>query len=268
MAKFAPVCPIHVARELDSWYSLGDYQLLLAHDILNKPDEYGELFDSQKNIPSKKYNKTWFETKILDNSVIELGSSVDIDVIAEAASIVKATVIVLPDVLLDAKATVESCLAALDTWTPVLQKKMGSQAWSYMVVPQGNTPEEWAWCAEQFQVAGSQIKWWGIPRNYNIKGLGSRRDAVQIAHAIDCKRRIHLLGFSDNIVDDVLSARMPEVDGIDSAVPLRAGSANLKMSMMLPELGPRGDWWDTVSIEDGCGLKMSEACDTFRNWIR
>lgn len=266
MADFAPVCPIHIACELDSWYALRDYHLLLAHDILNKPDEYRGLFNLAERINfSKHYNTNYFSTKILDNSVIELGTSVDIDVIAEAARVVAATVIVLPDVLLDSKATVEACKAALDDWTPKLQKVLGNSGWSFMVVPQGLSRDEWTWCAEQFEY-DAHIGWWGIPRNYSIKGLGSRREAVDIASAINTNRHIHLLGFGDDIIDDVLSVKHPKVTGIDSAVPLRIADAGMKMSMIPDDLGPRGDWWDRVTIERA--KEMADACNQFRKWIR
>lgn len=264
MAKFAPVCPAHIAKGLAGFYALGDYHLLLAHDILQKPDLYHEVFHPQGGMVGSA-TLGYHETVILDNSVIELGTAVDIEVIVQAATVVKANVIVLPDVLLDAKATVEACRRAADDWEPILRKELGewhNHDWSYMFVPQGLSREEFAWCAEQFADDG-RIGWWGIPRNYSIKGLGSRRDAVEICSALNGSKKIHLLGFGDDIVDDVLSARHPKVNGIDSAVPLRAASAGMKMSMYLPDLGPRKDWWDTVEWD----YDMVAAVNLFRTWI-
>jgi hypothetical protein len=69
------------------------------------------------------------------------------------------------------------------------------------------------------------------------------------------RRQIHLLGFSDDLLDDVSCARMPCVMGIDSAVPIRA--ALLKRSLV-PFLsvgpadicGPRGAFWTEPVPED------------------
>lgn len=252
MAKFAPVCPAHIAKGLEEDRALGNYHLLLAHDILKHPEEYRKLFNSMNGV------------KILDNSVIELGAAVDIKVIAEAAAVVCANVIVLPDILLDGKQTVIDCKKAYVEWRPILDKALGSSNWSYMIVPQGKTRAEFAECAEAFADL-AYIGWWGIPRNYNIHGLGSRRDAIDICTAIDPQNEIHLLGFSDDIVDDVLSACKDEVSGIDSAVPIRAASAGMRMSMNLPELGKRGDWWDDPKTT--YDQQMATNCSLIRNWI-
>lgn len=239
MARFAPVAPIHILEELNARPGADNYHLPLAHDVLRFPKEYEALF--QRSI-SDDYRRT----VILDNSVIELGLSVDVGIIKEAAEIVKANVIVLPDVLLDTDKTIRDCLAALEEWDRIFTDS-SLMKYTFMIVPQGTDRGSWARCAEAF-ANDTRIGWWGIPRNYNIKGLGSRRDAVEIVRAINSNRRIHLLGFSDDIVDDILAARAPGVTGIDSAVPIRAASLGLPFSMGLDAvLPPRGEWWDDPS---------------------
>lgn len=260
MAFFAPVCPVHILKQLAAEGSMGPYHLPLAHDVLEHQDMYRFMFRDSAYADD-------IHTTILDNSVIELGSAVNIDVITEAALVVRANVIVLPDVLLDAQATVRECKKAIPIWREKLQNAFGRyQDWRFMLVPQGKTPGEFAWCAEQF-ANDIDIGWWGIPRNYNIRGLGSRRDAVEIVKSINPKRKIHLLGFSDNIVDDVLSARVPGVSGIDSAVPIRAASLGMKMSMNLDaDLPPRGKWWNDPNT-DYVPL-MKENLEWFRARVR
>ena len=57
--------------------------------------------------------------------------------------------------------------------------------------------------------------------------------------------RIHLLGFSDYMIDDMLSTGQHweiRADSIDSAVPLRA----LDFSIVQP-MPKRGDWWASAS---------------------
>src|ERR1700757_2132421 len=97
MAMFAPVCPVHILYSLQP-ATAGNYHLLLAHDVAAKAKEYKAWFDAQFNM-----------TVIMDNSVIELGNAVDLGIIRQACNAVKTTTIVLPDVLLDGKATIESC---------------------------------------------------------------------------------------------------------------------------------------------------------------
>lgn len=239
MAKFAPVCPINILEEFVMYHTAGSYHLPLAHDVLEHPARYRDVFQNKIRKGS---------TVILDNSVIELGTAVNIDVIAEAASIVSANVIVLPDVLLDTAKTIYACTKAIDDWTPILNSRLGVGNWSYMYVPQGRTLEGFTRAAEAMRDV-PDIGWWGIPRNFNIHGLGSRRLAIDLCHMINSERSIHLLGFSDNLADDMLSARDLRVSGIDSAVPIRAASLGREMSLTLGnDLPPRGDWWGGHNI--------------------
>lgn len=226
MAKFAPVAPIRIVRNLEPFAS-GDYHLLLAHDVADKPKEYGEYFN------------TFDCTIIMDNSVIELGGAVDLGTIKKAVDAVRCTTVVLPDVLLDTKKTVEACTRALEEWPKVLGPNV-----KYMYVPQGTTLAAFAYAAEALGDAPG-INYWGVPRNL-VGQIGSRKDAIEVVHMINPERRIHLLGFSDDLIDDMLCASNPRVKGIDSAVPLRAASAGHKMSLSL-KIGPRGDWWDTAT---------------------
>lgn len=250
MAVFAPVCPSRILKQLDP-HNAGNYHLLLAHDVAKDPG-YKEFF-----------SKLFMSTVIMDNSVIELGNAVDLSVIKAACLNVLPHTIVLPDVLLDARETVNSCKAALPVWREafkdVLAKPIeySSMKRGFMIVPQGKSIEEWAWCAEQFKDE-PDVNFWGIPRNL-VKQIGTRRDAIIIAHALNPERVIHLLGFSDSIIDDVLCARNRLVAGIDSAVPLRVA----QMSMAL-ETDPRGDWWDTCTFNP----QMDTNIALYRQWIR
>lgn len=249
-AKFAPVCPPRLLKKMEPYCS-GDYHLLLAHDVAANPEEYKSFFSVN-------------HTVIMDNSVIELGGAVDLDTIKKAVINVASNSLVLPDVLLDAKATVESCKAALPTWRREALEWLVNQQGvprGFMIVPQGKTLQEWAWCAEQF-AHDENINFWGIPRNL-VKQIGTRRDAIEIARALNPQRRVHLLGFSDDIIDDVLSARNPWVTGIDSAVPIRAASEGKAMTLNL-EIGPRGNWWSDCEFVP----QMNTNIETYKQWIR
>lgn len=247
MSKFAPVCPPRVLRRLMPSNS-GNYHLLLAHDVAAHPEEY-DLWDNFQGMQV-----------IMDNSVIELGGAVDLDVILKACNVVNVTSVVLPDVLLDGKATVESCSNAIEEWMPHFEsyfRRLSPWSRGFMYVPQGKTLAEFAWSAQQLADTPG-INFWGIPRNL-VGQIGSRRDAIEICYGLNRSRGIHLLGFSDNLCDDVICARDTRVSGIDSAVPLRV-TENLTF---LSDPGPRGDWWDTVEHTQ----QMDDNIETFKKWI-
>jgi len=249
MAKFAPVAPHHILRALRPSNS-GNYHLLLAHDVAANAQEFSSLWDGFHGMQV-----------IMDNSVIELGGAVDLDIITKACAAVNVTSVVLPDVLLDGRATVESCLAALKDWSSIFEgyfSRRGPWSKGFMYVPQGKTIQEFAWAAQQLADSPG-INFWGIPRNL-VGQVGSRREAIDICHALNRHRSIHLLGFSDSICDDVICARDTRVAGIDSAVPLRVKDDFTFWS----DPGPRGDWWDTVTYNS----QMDKNIETFKNWIR
>lgn len=251
MAKFGPVAPIQVVSKLTP-SACGDYHLLLAHDVAEHAKEYQAFFGLHRNF-----------TIIMDNSVIELGGAVDLKVVKQACVAVDSTTVVLPDILLDGKATVESCKAALEVWPQQFYDLFGRDFThrGFMIVPQGKTLAEFAWCAEQF-ANHPAINFWGVPRNL-VKMIGSRRDAINIVSAINPNRRIHMLGFSDDVCDDVVCAKDRRVDGIDSAVPLRAGSLGLEFSFNT-DMPPRGLWWDTATYVP----LMDQNIETYKRWIR
>jgi hypothetical protein len=259
MTQFAPVCPIHILEGLKEDGTGGMYHLPLAHDVLNHKERYKKFFGSLW-----EYN--WQNPAaevILDNSVIELGSAVDIDVIAKAAETVRASVIVLPDVLLNGAETIASCRTAAFSWTPILNGTLGKNNWTYMVVPQGKTIEEFTMCAEQLRDI-ENTGWWGVPRNFRINNLGSRKLAVDICQMLNPDRKIHLLGFSDDLIDDFLSAKHPRVSGIDSAVPIRAASYKTEMSLTFGDkLPPRGDWWENAEYTP----LMGDNVETVRRYL-
>lgn len=246
MKGFGPVAPPQILRALKDHGVLGTYHLLLAHDVLARGQEYYDLFGVKEWRTREGMLMTAPEmTVILDNSVVELGDACDADTIATAAASCRANVVVLPDVLMDGPATVERTKGAIDSWKKQLDNALGSAStYSFMVVPQGKTIEEWVTCAEQLADLPN-VGWWGIPRNF--RKITGRKLAVRLARTFNPKRKIHLLGFSDDIVDDILTARYERVEGIDSAVPLRAATLGKHISAFT-NLPPRGDWWEQAEF--------------------
>lgn len=242
-ARFAPVVPWKIAQQLKDRGALGGYHLLLAHDVI----------DDAKDNP-RHYNEVYMDCGtetdpkliIMDNSVIELGRPVGVDALQRAVEIVGAQVFVLPDELLLKDATVKATLEGLETYRSV-RESMNCEA---MAVPQGSTYDEWVECLEEF-AKYPEIEWLGIPRNVREKLGRSRVDACDVARLICPDKKLHLLGFSETITDDLKAARDCIVYGIDSAVPIRIAISRgmtLDIHNDDQDIPKRGEWWDNPGI--------------------
>jgi hypothetical protein len=245
MNKFAPIGPPQLLRRLREEHGdsvLGYYHLVIAHEIVNSPEEWKDLFPPQSTV-------------ILDNGTPELGSSVDISVIEEAANILTRNtkdiklVIVLPDVPDNSAATY---IGSTNFWHS-FTKKPGYENVEYMYVLQGlDAAEIKDAVLDVLRMIGPgciRISWIGIPRRV-CDNLGTRLLALLQAREVKVKYphfKIQLLGFSNNIRDDVYCAREQGVEGIDSAVPLRLGQSNqhVDFSFIGDQAGPRAksDFW-------------------------
>ncbi len=228
-SQFAPVAPPLMLLDLKDKGALGDYHLLLAHDVVVQEDLYREVF---ADINPKPF-------VIMDNSVIELGEPVSTEVMEEAASIVRPDLIVLPDVLGDSERTIELSTKASVSWA---YKDLGP----FLVVPQGTTTDEFLSCAEDLMHL-PRVEGWGVPRHATAK-LGSRHTLVYRLMVLRPLYTMHLLGFSDNIQDDISVARAHGVNGIDSAVPIRLGLQNRPFNIHIDSHPPRGNYWETAKV--------------------
>lgn len=253
MARFAVVAPLNIVEHLDRLGILGNHHLLLAHDVaaLNNQQRYFYLFHPEGRRASNRKPFNQHRTIIMDNSVIELGHSVDPVMLKDACDVVGATCVVLPDVLEDPRATLESCVNAVLHWDKY-------ELPPYMMVPQGKTLSDFMHCAQGF-ITVPNIKWWGVPRNL-VTLHGSRKGAIGCLFGVNPGRRIHLMGFSDSLGDDIMCAQMTEVDTIDSAVPLRA-SAPIES----PEYThtSRKDWWENAQFHQ----VIPQNLKLIRNWV-
>lgn len=274
---FAPVVPVRVAammaantdsdagdciRDIDT---LGDYHLLLAHDVVKNKEAYRAVYGTRQ-----------FQTIIMDNSVIELGHPVEKEVMIEALSTVAnetaELVFVLPDHLLNRDKTIGAVRQALMDWAPAILEAFAETDCSIrmMAVPQGDNIGEWVECVEAL-AAYESIGWVGIPRNFREKIGGARIQAIQIAAVLRPDWNIHLLGFSDDLHDDIMSCHMSSrfgycVRGIDSAVPIRmAMREGQRLTFSNQNHYPRGDWWDNPG--EWTPL-VDENVEAIRKWIR
>jgi len=247
MAKFAPVVPIQVADEYQQEGMLGDYHLLLAHDVVANPSEYHRIYGNQG------YHI------IMDNSVIELGHPVDLEFMRTAVGLTQADVFALPDKLLDQQGTINSTMTALNEWHTLITDQTKA-----MAVPQGATWDEWVECVEAF-AAYDEIAWIGIPRNVRNRLNTSRKYAVSTVKALCPNKKIHLLGFSNDLRDDVEAASLADVEGIDSAVPSRMGMRDcLPINIDSYAHSARDAWWDNPGEVNDLGITN---VTTFRSWI-
>jgi hypothetical protein len=253
--KFAPVGPSWLYMGMRTAGYIPENVLLLAHDVVKNEHAYREEFSYPE----------WNNTNIImDNSVIETGGAVDADMVFTAAQIVNADVVVLPDVLGDREKSLKTTLDAWPTWYWKFRN------YQKMVVIQGESMIDWLESCETL-ARETDPDWIAVPRVAQMSpdgdvGVANRSDLVCYAAAIfeaECKHpKIHLLGFSDYIHQDLMAASYSFVNSIDSAVPLRQATLGIK-NLITGDPGPRGDWFDTVGFESS----MIENCKRINKLI-
>ncbi len=233
MARFAPVAPINILEKLYSSGCLGRYHLVLTHDVLKHSKRYTDLFEA-----------THHNVIIVDNSVIELQNPIGfrktLDACAQFRGSSKKVVAVLPDCLLDKEGTYRATSDALSKYSGI------DTYMERMFIPQGKTFKEFIESAEAFADI-EEIKWIGIARNI-VPICGTRTHVALCCKMIYPDAKIHMLGFSHHLMDDLVSTKLANAEGIDSAVPLRQGSWNQKISIAQDDVASRGDWWENAKF--------------------
>lgn len=212
MAKYSPVGPIAILEELDKVNLLGDYLLVLAHDVKNNVARYKKLIARKRR------------HVILDNSSVELGQPMTEGLI-ELFYEIGADAIVLPDVI----GSRDKTLKAIEKYLTEISGFHACQL-PWMGIPQGETEDEIIDCALSIQhMLGRNPDYWGVPR-WIANKLDSRMNVVlelmDLEYAprdSDNKAYIHLLGMSENLADDITCCKMSRVAGIDSANPIVLG---------------------------------------------
>ncbi len=237
MASFAPVASLDFLKELEHRGEPQRYFLLLAHKVLEEPERWQKFFAQKRDQGTDIF-------VIMDNSLIELGRPLRPIQMVEAVNLVKADVVVLPDKLRDARATVNASLIAADDLAGQLSTRV-----KFMGVAQGETAEELYACAERL-TAHPRVRYLSVPRVATAQ-FGSRIELVKHLDRLGC--RIHLLGFSEDLADDIDACHAGEnVIGIDSTEPLRMGLAGLHIKDKGPVAVPERpkDWLDLKFTPD------------------
>lgn len=239
MARFAPVVLLHLAAQLKSVNCLGQYHLLLAHDVLENADAYMTMYGLGTE-PGNFF--------IMDNSLIELGYPLPLDQCIKAAAIMQATYTVLPDYLGDMQKTIDASKRAIEDLTPEDWDIFDSNKLSsFMGVLQGKTLDELMHCASEL-LSLSEVTALSVPRVV-VANLGTRRNILEQLDNYFPSIPIHLLGFSNDIVDDMVCSNARNVIGIDSAVPVRMGLKYQDIRTNTQDPGPRNDYWTDARAE-------------------
>lgn len=238
MARFAPVVPLEIARELPR-EDLGSYHLLLAHDVVKHPAEYREVYGHLEG------SKEAGSCIIMDNSLVELGHPAPMDMLLEACHALKPHFLVMPDHLGKSEETVHASYNFMQEWRKEIDKRPYLRAIGLVGVIQGEHPAKFWRTIGLYKNNEDLVGMVALPR-VMVEQFGSRMRVINGINKVFGKSvPIHLLGFSNDILDDICSARMPGIYGIDSAVPVRLGLQGRIIELGCEQdPGPRGKYWD------------------------
>lgn len=263
-AHFGPVAPVHILQEMmsrDPRGIFGDYHLLLAHHTVEKPGEFRKLFQEHRR---NRY--AWNPMQIImDNSLVECKFAVDFNMVKEATQIIQellpdgSTIIpVLPDRMGDGLGTMQDTQEAYEKWDLQMPGN------GLMLVTQGKDWQEFTTVVNHFFVEAREryprITWVGVPRKL-VEALGTRLEAVAYIKMVAPHVKIHLLGFSDDVWDDLVCARLKGVLGIDSAVPVRHPGIFTPTSITPPRDGT--NWWTEGKLTEDAITNIANV----RKWI-
>ncbi len=242
MARYSPIAPLPLLEQLHKKEILGNYLLLLAHDVLEYPRGYIDLMD-HINVMEDFYPKERFI--IMDNSVVELYHPLPVDKVIEAANLVEATCIMTPDALGDFQLTQKLVMEHVSL--------LRNCDFPLMKVPQGSNAAELVqcvdWLRDYLETPNGDSDYWGIPR-WIANQEGSRIPIIQYINAKCKDPKINLLGMSAYLSDDLRCTKLPGVMGIDSANPLVLGGAGVELSTTSAYVHMhRGNYWQCTHLD-------------------
>lgn len=221
MTQYAPIAPIDCLLKLQAAGFLGNYLVLLAHEVVAEVEKYEKLI------------REFSGTIMMDNSLIELGEPVDVETMMAAIEITGADYAVLPDKLLKMEETIEASTTALRQWQEI---GLGTQ---HVIVAQGVSVDECVFCVQQIidEMPERDPFVISVPRAL-VEILGTRLEVIKALQKNFNNVPIHLLGFSCNYFDDIRCARYEGIMGIDSATPIRLGMEGKIMPISNSEVDP------------------------------
>jgi hypothetical protein len=247
---------------------LGSYHLLLAHQVLDQPAIHEAFYKGQlprmRKYPDSE-NRSLRKTPyiIMDNSLIELGYPLPVEDVVIAAETVNASVIVLPDVLGDRIKTLEQTTKAVITLDELRPRSPYARRVKMLGVAQGQTLNEVFSCArDMIQLLGVDIV--SIPRHVTAK-VGSRIKLAQMVRQYG--KPVHLLGFSENLLDDFTALGIPGVMGIDSAVPIWYGLQGFELPTTPPVQADYGKRPEDYESQTEINSKVIQNIRRVERWV-
>lgn len=156
-----------------------EISMALTH-LVEKYPGYAECF--------RKYHGY----KILDNSLIEVGSAMSLKRVLYAACLIDADEIILPDVFKDGPGTIKSVQESLEFLATHAYKER-----KLMAVCQGATRQEFIDCFYELNRM-KEIDVIGIPKVTSIQFDTGRKGLEYLWTLSDCKKEIHLLGLHNS----------------------------------------------------------------------
>lgn len=164
-----------------------DYELYLTHKILEAPEKF-KFLGNEKDC----------SYKILDNSACELGEGMDFSKVLEAADIIGANEVVLPDI----RQSSYSLSKTLETLSNI---DISNISYRLAAVVQGTTVNEVLQCAQQILVLKS-VSTIMIPKWYTTLESTNGLGRINLTHAIGRMMKdlgvikdIHWLGLGTGI---------------------------------------------------------------------
>lgn len=154
-----------------------DMHMFLTH-LVEKYPQYAQIAKQSQGY------------KILDNSLIELGGAASVKRVVEAAEMIGADEIVLPDVFQDGPGTLNDVESALITIDHIYQ---GKWPFKLMAVAQGKNFTEWLECYQKL-MENDKIDVIGIPKVCAKMLPGGRPEVVEKAKCALTMKDHHLLG--------------------------------------------------------------------------
>lgn len=205
---------------LNHYGRITHYHMALTHLVLE--DDYYARFYRERSAAG--------DYVILDNSVIELGSSLTTDMLVEAGRKIRASEVILPDVLDDGEATVHQAMAGISA----LARKQGG-GFKLMAVAQGKTIGEFLQCYREL-ASNRFIDVVGIPKRASRLMPGTGRypllQHMLINKIIRQDKSHHLLGVWENPIEIKYLSMYNWIRGVDSVIPFWAASQGLRFDVV------------------------------------
>lgn len=257
-ARFAPIIPPHLMEKIP----LGDYILLLAHEVVERPEVFRTLVGNTRAIHKDA-------CIILDNSVVELGY-VDFAMVREAMDLVKPDILVLPDVLGDPDDTRYAVKAFLHDGIHALTSGEARKPKLMPVIQTHEVADSPRYVAD-FQELIPGLEYIALPRRMTNDAVAyGYLEDTRFNHARELasshpNMKIHLLGMSNNLFDDMICCGAnANIIGIDSANPATLGHRRILMSLHQSPHMDRSKLWNCDPSE----IDMDTYADIMTNFYR